>query len=77
MIFCAFLCLYRIIDGPTAPDRTVGVDILGILITGFCGIFAIWTGEEFFLDIAIAWALQSFIATLALAKYMEGRTFDE
>jgi multicomponent Na+:H+ antiporter subunit F len=29
------------------------------------------------LNIAIAWALLSFISTLALAKYLEGRGFDE
>jgi multisubunit Na+/H+ antiporter MnhF subunit len=29
------------------------------------------------MDIALAWTLQSYIAVLALAKYMEGKRFDE
>jgi multicomponent Na+:H+ antiporter subunit F len=32
---------------------------------------------DWYLNIAIAWALLSFIGTLALAKYLEGRGFDE
>ena len=31
-------CLYRIIRGPTIPDRMVGIDIFGILVVGICGI---------------------------------------
>ena len=70
------LCLYRIGRGPTAPDRTVAIDILGTLVVGFCCIIALWTGQEYYINIAIAWALVSFIGTLALAKRLEGRTFD-
>ena len=70
------LCLYRIGKGPTAPDRTVAIDILGTLVVGFCCVMAIWTGQEYYMNIAIAWALISFVGTLALAKYLEGRPYD-
>ena len=50
---------------------------LGVLIVGFCAILGIPTGRSWYMDIGIAWALQSFIGTLALAKYLEGRGFDE
>ncbi len=74
---CALFCLWRIARGPTTADRAVAVDILGILILGFCAVLEIPTGRDWYLDIGIAWALQSFISTLALAKYLEGRGFDE
>ena len=77
LLLAAFLCLYRIGRGPTAPDRTVAIDILGTLIVGFCCIMALWTGQDFYMNIAIAWALLSFIGTIALAKYLEGRYYDE
>lgn len=70
------LCLYRIGRGPTAPDRTIAIDILGTLVVGFCCVMALWTGREFYMNIAIAWALISFIGTCALAKYLEGRPYD-
>jgi len=63
--------------GPTPADRAVAVDTLGILIVGFCAVLSISTGRDWYIDIAIAWALQSFIGALALAKYLEGRGFDE
>lgn len=77
LFFCAVFCLWRILKGPSAADRAVAIDILGILVLGFCAILGIPTGRDWYIDIGIAWALQSFISTLALAKYLEGRNFDE
>lgn len=77
LIMCFGMCLFRVMAGPTAADRAVAIDTLGILIVGFCAILSIPTGRDWYLDIAIAWALQSFIGALALAKYLEGRGFDE
>jgi multicomponent Na+:H+ antiporter subunit F len=77
LFFCGLFCLWRILRGPTSADRAVAIDILGILVLGFCAILGIPTGRDWYIDIGIAWALQSFISTLALAKYLEGRNFDE
>jgi len=77
LILACFLCLYRIGAGPTPPDRTVGIDILGTLLVGFCCVFGILTGQDFYLTIAIVWSLIGFIGTITLAKYLEGRHFDE
>jgi multicomponent Na+:H+ antiporter subunit F len=77
LILSGTLCLWRIFRGPTAPDRAVAIDMLGILIVGFCAILSIPTGRDWYIDIGIAWALQSFIGIMALAKYLEGRDFDE
>ena len=77
LLLAAAMCLYRISRGPTAADRIVGVDILGILLIGFCALLTISTGRSWYIDIGIAWALQSFIGTLALAKYLEGKGLEE
>jgi len=77
IILACFLTLYRIWKGPTGADRIVAVDILGIMIVGLCAVLTISTGRSWYIDIGIAWALQSFISTLALSKYLEGRDFDE
>ena len=78
LLLCSALCLFRIIRGPTAPDRTVAIDILGVLMVGFCCLFALRSpGLGYYLSIAIAWALVSFIGTIALAKYLEGRPYDD
>jgi len=82
----SLLCLYRIGRGPTAPDRTVAIDILGTLMVGFCCLAALRphvispsesvSFQDYFMTIAIAWALTSFVGSLALAKYLEGRCYD-
>jgi len=55
----------------------VAIDILGILVVGICGLLAIFTGRGFLMDIVLTWILLSFIGTLALAKLLSGRGFDE
>lgn len=74
---CCFLCLYRVAYGPTPPDRAVGIDILGIVIVGLSALFSLVTGKDYYMNIALAWALIAFIGTIALAKFLEGRSYDE
>jgi multicomponent Na+:H+ antiporter subunit F len=71
------ICLYRIIRGPSIPDRMVGIDIFGILVVGICAIIAVQTEKSFILDIGIAWIILSFIGTLTLAKYLTGKKLNE
>ncbi|MFQ5951941.1 MAG: monovalent cation/H+ antiporter complex subunit F [Candidatus Omnitrophota bacterium] len=77
LILSCVLCLYRIFRGPTGADRIVAIDIFGIMIVGFCAVLTISTNRSWYIDIGIAWALQSFIGTLAFSKYLEGKSFDE
>ena len=77
LIGLSFFCLFRIIRGPTIADRMVGIDIFGILVVGICALLVIITGRKFLIDIAITWAILSFIATLTLAKYLSGKKLNE
>ena len=76
VLSCVF-CLFRVMAGPTPPDRTVAIDVLGIIIVSFCAFISIQTGIDFFMNIAISWSLLSFLGSMALAKYLVGRGFDE
>lgn len=77
LLICCFLCIYRIGRGPTPPDRAVAIDILGTIVVGFSALFTIVSDSDFYMNVAISWALLSFIGTIALAKYLEGKSFDE
>ncbi len=77
LLLCCALCLFRIARGPTAPDRMVAIDILGTVVVGFVAILTAVSGKEYLLNVAIVWALISFVGTLALAKYLLGRRLDE
>jgi multicomponent Na+:H+ antiporter subunit F len=50
---------------------------LGVILVGFCALLSLLTGRDFYMSVAIAWALLSFIGTIALAKHLEGKGFDE
>ena len=77
LLFCCAMCLYRIANGPTAADRMVAIDILGTVVVGFVAIITAITGKAYLLDIALVWALVSFVGTLALAKYLVGKQLNE
>ena len=77
LMLSAALCIYRMGMGPTPPDRAVALDILGTLMVGFCALLAILTEKDFYINIAISWALLSYVGTIALGKFLENRGFDE
>ena len=77
LILCCALCLYRIAKGPSAPDRMIAIDILGTVVVGFIAILTAVTGKEYLLDVALVWAMVSFIGTLALAKFLTGKGLNE
>ena len=77
LLLCCFMCIYRIGRGPTPPDRAVSIDVLGTIVVGFSALFTLKSDTDFYMNVALAWALLSFIGSIALAKYMEGKSFDE
>ncbi len=77
LLACCGMCLYRIGRGPTPPDRAIAIDILGIVMVCFAAIVSLKTGKDYYMNVGIAWAILSFIGAIALAKYLEGKGFDE
>ncbi len=65
------LAMLRLIKGPSLPDRVVALDTMTVLIVAFCGLIAIDTGVPAFLDVAVVTALIGFLATVALARFVE------
>ncbi|MCX7756877.1 MAG: monovalent cation/H+ antiporter complex subunit F [candidate division WOR-3 bacterium] len=73
----AFFCLYRALKGPSISDRVISVDIMAIIFTCITGLMAVRYNVSFLMDLAIVIAILSFVGTLALAKYLEGRSLDD
>lgn len=67
------LAFVRLIIGPSLPDRVVALDMMTVLIVSFCGVYAIVSGDTAFVDVAIVLALVGFLATVALARFVERR----
>ena len=69
------LALVRVIKGPTAPDRVIGVDTINTFVICMMVLFGAAHHEIIYIDIAIIYALLSYIATLFVAKYLEKGKF--
>ena len=65
------LTLYRLVRGPTLPDRVVAVDMLSYLVIAYVAILVVVTGQAVFLDAAATLALVAFLATVAFARYVD------
>jgi multicomponent Na+:H+ antiporter subunit F len=71
IVFAAILVLYRVIKGPTVCDRVLAVNVIGTKTVVLIALTGFIYGRPHFLDIAIAYALLNFIATIAFLKYRE------
>jgi multicomponent Na+:H+ antiporter subunit F len=75
LILCIIMAIIRIIRGPTAPDRIVGLDTVNTIVIVGMVIFGAAFNEVIYIDVAIVYALLSYISTLFIAKYLEGGEF--
>ncbi len=71
-LFAALLALIRLVKGPTTPDRMVALDTCGILVVGLHVLMAVHYDKPYLLDVAIVYALLTFIATSTLSRYLRG-----
>lgn len=67
----AFLCLYRATVGPSATDRVISINVIGTKTVVIISLVSLVFHQEFFLDVALVYALISFVATIGIAKYLE------
>ena len=75
LLLAIVIALIRVIKGPTAPDRVVGLDTINTIVVAGMVIFGAITQNIIYIDVAIIYALLSFISTLFIAKYLEGGDF--
>ncbi len=76
MVALLLPCAYRLFAGPSVADRLLAVDTITTLLIGIIVLLALVQKSEFVVDVALALAAFSFIATLAVARYLsEGRMF--
>lgn len=74
----AFICaslaaVYRILRGPTMPDRVVAINVLGSNVVIVIALLAAAIGEPGALDIALVYALLNFILSITISKFTVDR----
>ncbi|NBF39058.1 MAG: cation:proton antiporter [Spirochaetes bacterium] len=67
----AVLAFYRVVAGPSAADRTVGLDGMTIIAISFIAFLAVIADRIIYIDVALVYGLVSFLGVVAVARYLE------
>jgi len=71
LLFAGLVGFYRVVMGPTVPDRIVAADTVSTILTTFLAVLYLLFNDMVFLDVALAFAVLSFVDVLVMAKYFE------
>lgn len=64
------LSSYRVIRGPTVPDRVVALDTIGTNVVAIAVLFALATDRGLFVTVSLVLAIIGFISTIAVSQYL-------
>jgi len=76
LLAAAALCMFRVLRGPSIPDRVLAADALVAIMISVIALISLET-NDFLMDIAIVYAILGFAGTLAISKYLEGKKLGE
>ncbi|QPQ33574.1 MULTISPECIES: Na(+)/H(+) antiporter subunit F1 [unclassified Lysinibacillus] len=65
------LSLYRVIKGPSMPDRAIALDTIGINLLSAIAIVSIVLKTKAYLEAILILGILAFIGTIAFTKYIE------
>lgn len=71
------LALWRLLRGPTAPDRILALDTLSISGIAQLVLFGMWMKTEIYFEAALVIAMLGFVSTVVLSKYVIRRDIVE
>ncbi|MFJ8063508.1 Na(+)/H(+) antiporter subunit F1 [Psychrobacillus sp. NPDC096426] len=69
--FSIALALFRIIKGPSMPDRAVALDMIGVNLISMIAVISIVLKTKAFLEAILILGILAFISTIAISKYVE------
>lgn len=72
LVVLTILCFIRAIKGPSIADRIVSINMIGTQILIMIGLVALLIGEGYLTDVALIYALISFLAVVVLCKVYMG-----
>ena len=72
LVALMLLAMVRLVKGPTSADRVVALDAINTLVVAAMIVLGVVFQQIIFIDVAIIYALLSFVGTLYIAKYLGG-----
>ena len=67
-----FVCLFRAVRGPSMADRVIAVNMTGTVTIMLIVLLSLKTGEGYLMDVALMYALLSFLAVVLLCRIFIG-----
>ena len=64
------LSLYRLLVGPSVPDRILALDTLYLNTIASLILFGLMQGSPLYFEAALLIAVMGFVGTIALSKYL-------
>jgi multicomponent Na+:H+ antiporter subunit F len=61
---------YRVITGPTVPDRVVALDVIATNVVAIALLYSMYTDSGFYVDVAVVLAIIGFISTIAVSRFI-------
>ncbi len=72
-IASSVVALYRVLWGPTVPDRLLGLNVASAQILAILVLYAAKEKLHVYLDVALVYDIFGFVGILALTKFLEKR----
>ena len=72
MVLLALVCLVRCILGPRISDRVMAINMIGTLTIIMVVVFTVYLKEAYLADIALIYAMISFLSVVVLCKVYTG-----
>lgn len=71
ILFAILFGVIRLVIGRTVVDRIVAIDVLTVISLSLIALYAQFSGRFVYIDVALVYALLSFLAVLAIARFLE------
>jgi multicomponent Na+:H+ antiporter subunit F len=71
ILLAVILSMYRFLKGPTTFDRIAAFDTMTISMIGLIGIITFLTKRVIYIDVAVVYALLSFLGVIIISKFKE------
>lgn len=65
------ISFFRIIKGPSMPDRVVGLDMIGINLLSMVAAISMLFETKAYLEVILILGILSFVGTIAFSRFLE------
>jgi len=63
--------IFRVIKGPSTPDRVIALDAIGINLVGITTIISVLLYTEAFFEVILLIGILAFVGTVSFSKYLQ------